>query len=154
MLSDTTLTSTFIVACRASPESEFGIPAETLSARYVNGFFYSRLRPLVSPDKPPRKAPPRVVLQLVARVHPEFRRRTKAAARTLEDRPWRAEVERWPVSTGQAGTLLLMIELMKLRVCQAVSGLPVTFLPPPAELARALWRYRFIASRSSGVNAG
>ena len=75
--------------------AEFGVPAETIAMAFVNGFMYSRLRPLIAPDKPPRRPPPRFVLRIVARVHPEFRRRTAAAARTLEERPWRAEVQRW-----------------------------------------------------------
>jgi pyruvate,water dikinase len=74
---------------------EFGVPAETLAMRFVHGFVYARLRPLVAPDKPPRRSPPPWVLRIVARAHPEFRRRTAAAARTLEERPWRAEVQRW-----------------------------------------------------------
>jgi pyruvate,water dikinase len=35
------------------------------------------------------------VLKAVARLHPEFRRRTSAAARTLEERPWRDVVRDW-----------------------------------------------------------
>ena len=65
----------------------FGIPAETLSFRFVNGFTYTRLRPLVLADRPSAKPPPTIVLKVVSRIHPEFRRRTKAARRTLERSP-------------------------------------------------------------------
>jgi len=75
--------------------AEFGIPAETLSMRYVNGFCYTRLRPLVSADRPPRRSPPVFVTRLVTRLHPEFRRRAAAATRTLSSRPWRRVVEQW-----------------------------------------------------------
>jgi pyruvate,water dikinase len=75
--------------------AEFGVPAETLSVRFVNGFMYTRLRPLVGADKPPRRPPPTLVLKAVARLHPEFRRRTRAAADTLEQRPWRDVVRDW-----------------------------------------------------------
>jgi pyruvate,water dikinase len=75
--------------------AEFGVPAETLSVGFVNGFMYTRLRPLVGADKPPRRSPPTIVLKAVARLHPEFRRRTQAAARTLEERPWRNVVRDW-----------------------------------------------------------
>ena len=36
--------------------TELGTPLETLDARFVNGQFYSRLRPLISPDKPAEEA--------------------------------------------------------------------------------------------------
>eukprot|EP01041_Mallomonas_annulata_P036962 gene36961-60177_t len=32
--------------------AEFGTPLDTLDVRFVNGQFYSRLRPLIRPDRP------------------------------------------------------------------------------------------------------
>ena len=61
-----------------------GVPAETLSLRFVNGFCYTRLRPLIAPDKPSKKAPPTFVLKIASRLHPEFRRRRTAAAKSQE----------------------------------------------------------------------
>lgn len=75
-----------------------GIPAETIDMRFVNGFTYTRLRPLISPDKPAKKNPPTLVLKLASRLHPEFRRRTKAAAAALEDPPARAVIAEWHAS--------------------------------------------------------
>ncbi len=72
-----------------------GVPAETISMRFVNGFTYTRLRPLVQPDKPSAKAPPTPLLKLVARLHPEFRRRNRAAAAALAESPSPPEIERW-----------------------------------------------------------
>ena len=37
---------------------EIGMPAETLDVRFVRGFMYSRLRPLISPDRAATKLPP------------------------------------------------------------------------------------------------
>ena len=37
-----------------------GIPAETMSFRFVNGFTYTRLRPLVLADRPSAKPPPTI----------------------------------------------------------------------------------------------
>ena len=82
--------------------AEFGVPADTLQVRFVNGFMYTRLRPLVAPNRAATKVPPAPVLKLASRVHPEFRRRTKAAARTLADRPWRRVVAEW-TATIQPG---------------------------------------------------
>ena len=75
-----------------------GIPAETVNMRWVNGFTYTRLRPLISPDKPAKKNPPTFVLKIASRLHPEFRRRTKAAAAALETPPARAVIADWHAS--------------------------------------------------------
>ncbi|HUS42405.1 MAG TPA: PEP-utilizing enzyme [Ilumatobacteraceae bacterium] len=75
--------------------AELGVPAETIEARFVNGFYYTRLRPLIGADNPPRKPPPTPLLWLGARLHPEFRKRTKAAANALATSPSNAVVDRW-----------------------------------------------------------
>ena len=59
--------------------AELGTPADTLDCGFVNGFMYTRLRPLIAADRPAKNLPPRFVLRAVGRFHPEFRRRTKAA---------------------------------------------------------------------------
>lgn len=75
--------------------AELGTPADTLDARFVNGFFYTRLRPLISPDKPAKKLPPAVVLRIATRLHPEMRRRNRAALATMRDKPWRGVIRDW-----------------------------------------------------------
>ncbi len=77
--------------------AEIGVPAERLDAEFVNGFMYTRLRPLIGADKPPRKPPPTPVLWAASRLHPAFRARTKAATATLRDRPSNDVVRRWNV---------------------------------------------------------
>jgi pyruvate,water dikinase len=74
---------------------EFGMPADTLETRFVHGFMYTRLRPLIAPDKPSTRLPPLPVLKLAVRLHPEMRRRAKRAAHTLRTRPWRRMVAEW-----------------------------------------------------------
>ena len=54
--------------------AEIGVPAECVDQRFVNGFMYTRLRPLIGADKPMRKPPPTPMLWAVARVHPAFGR--------------------------------------------------------------------------------
>jgi pyruvate,water dikinase len=73
----------------------YGMPADTLDGRFVNGYFFTRLRPLLRPDKPPKKAPPAFVLKLAFKLHPELRRRAKRAERTLAEQPWRAAIRHW-----------------------------------------------------------
>ena len=75
--------------------AELGVPADTIETRFVNGFNYTRLRPLIGADKPPRKPPPTPLLWLAARLHPEFRKRAKAAATTLATSPSIGVVDRW-----------------------------------------------------------
>src|SRR4030088_2394840 len=74
---------------------EFGMPAETLDVRFVQGFMYTRLRPLIAPDRVTTKLPPLAVLKLVVRLHPVMRRRAKQASRALAQRPWRKVITDW-----------------------------------------------------------
>src|SRR5438045_5230097 len=68
--------------------AEIGMPADTLDIRFVRGFLYSRLRPLISPDRAATKLPPIPLLKLAVRVHPGMRRRAKQAARSITERSW------------------------------------------------------------------
>ena len=74
---------------------EFGVAADTMDTAFVHGFTYTRLRPLFGADRQSVKAPPPGVLKLLGRLHPELRRRERAAATTLRDRPWRQVVAQW-----------------------------------------------------------
>lgn len=80
---------------------ELGVPADTLDVAWVNGLMYTRLRPLIGADKPPKKLPPSFILKLAIRLHPEMRRRAKVAGRVMEDRPWRRVLADWE-SSGRA----------------------------------------------------
>lgn len=75
--------------------AEFGVPAETMSMRFVNGFMYTRLRPLIGADKPSATLPPTPILMVMSRLHPEFRRRNKRAEATLANPPWGEAVRDW-----------------------------------------------------------
>ncbi|HEY5875785.1 MAG TPA: PEP-utilizing enzyme [Ilumatobacteraceae bacterium] len=112
------------VQCRALPSGmrrvfrELGTPADTLDVRFVNGFMYTRLRPLIRPDKPATSLPPVPLLKLVSRLHPEMRRREKTAARTLRGRPWRQVVAEWEMigrsSVEQANLALQDVDVQAL----------------------------------------
>ena len=79
-------------------------PTRSIAA-FVNGFMYTRLRPLIGADRPAKNLPPRFVLRAVGRFHPEFRRRTKAADRTRIERPWRKVVDDWEHGGRRAGRI-------------------------------------------------
>ncbi len=72
----------------------YGLPLEGVDAELVHGCFYVRPRGLGEGDKP-AATPPKVVMQLVARLHPGMRRRNRAAAAALTSKQWREEVDRW-----------------------------------------------------------
>jgi len=75
--------------------SDYGLPAETLDCRFVHGHMYTRIRPLIAPDRTPTRPPPKALLRLAFRVHPELRRRTRRAERALATQPWREPVRQW-----------------------------------------------------------
>ena len=75
--------------------TELGVPAETLEVKFVNGFMYSRLRPLINADKTATKLPPLPMLKAVTRLHPKFRRARSMARKTLAERPWRRVIVEW-----------------------------------------------------------
>ena len=67
--------------------SEIGVPAAGVEAGFANGFMYTRMRPLIGADRPRTTLPPLVLLKLVTRLHPEFRRRERRAKASLSARP-------------------------------------------------------------------
>lgn len=74
---------------------ELGLPFASIQARFVHGFMYVRTVPLVGGNRTATKQPPRVVLKIASRLHPEFRRRTVAAAQTLANPPGPRVVRAW-----------------------------------------------------------
>lgn len=87
----------YAATCQAGMASymeAYGVLARTLDVAYVHGHLYITPVPLAGPREM-RRPPPTAAVWLMARLHPEFRRRTRAAARALEERPWRRACERW-----------------------------------------------------------
>jgi len=72
----------------------YGLPLEGVRAVLVHGCMYVRPQGLGegSKAKPP---PPKLIMKIVARLHPEMRRRTRTAARAWQTRRWRSEVDQW-----------------------------------------------------------
>ena len=77
-----------------------GAPLDALDLRFVNGLTYTRIRPLVKPDKPSTKLPPLRILRLLLKIHPEMRRRAATAEKVLSERPWRAVLHDWSREGG------------------------------------------------------
>jgi phosphohistidine swiveling domain-containing protein len=74
--------------------SRYGVLARTLDVGYVHGHLYITPVPLAGPREM-RWTPPTVAVWLMARLHPEFRRRTRAARKALAERPWRTTATQW-----------------------------------------------------------
>jgi pyruvate,water dikinase len=72
----------------------YGVVARTLDVAFVHGHLYIAPVPLAGPRQP-RITPPKGLVWLLSRTHPEFRRRTRAARLTLQTRPWRQATEHW-----------------------------------------------------------
>jgi len=72
----------------------YGVLARTLDVAFVHGHLYIAPVPIVGPREM-RRPPPRAMVWLIARDHHAFRRRTRAAKRTLVERPWRQASARW-----------------------------------------------------------
>lgn len=74
--------------------SRFGAPISHMEMHWVHGKFYRRLVPVVggTRDLPP---PPKPLLWLAARLHPELRRQERKAKETFATKSWQRELERW-----------------------------------------------------------
>ena len=78
------------------PMQRYGLPLVTVQAMFVNGCLY--MRPLAIGEKPgstPKAPPPAWLMKLIARLHPELRRRAKTAEQAFAQRRWRQEVDQW-----------------------------------------------------------
>ncbi len=81
--------------------ARYGLPIDYLDVRFVNDHCYARMRPIGAPEPRPGKPsnpPPDVVLRVLARLHPELRRRARTARRAITQRRWLDDKRRWEES--------------------------------------------------------
>lgn len=130
------------------PMERYGLPLATVEAEFVHGCLY--MRPLAIGEKPgstPKAPPPAFVLKLIARLHPEMRRRVQTAERAFAERRWRDEVDQWfdrdrNTQLEANGTL------------QAVEPDALTDVELAAHLARALAHFERSARRNLATHGG
>ncbi len=120
--------------------AELGTPADTLDCRFVNGFMYTRLRPLIAADRPAKNLPPRFVLKAVGRYHPEFRRRTKAAERAKVERPWRKVIADWE-DGGRALIESRNLAIQKVDLTELDDATLIEHVQEVIEHCRASWEH-------------
>jgi pyruvate,water dikinase len=78
----------------ASMLERYGLPLAGIQAELVEGCLYFRPRGVGEGSKP-SAPPPTFVMKLLARLHPELRRRNRAAKSAWAERRWRVEVDQW-----------------------------------------------------------
>lgn len=74
--------------------ARYGVLLDHLRPGFAQSFMYMQPRPVGAPEGA-MGAPPKLVLQLVSRLHPEMRRRSKAAARAIAEKIWREDLRNW-----------------------------------------------------------
>lgn len=77
----------------ARATARYGLVLDRLAYAAVNGWLYHQARIVAAPPGAP--APPKLVVQLLARLHPEYRRRAKSAHATFAQSVWREDIARW-----------------------------------------------------------
>jgi pyruvate,water dikinase len=88
----------------------YGVLLDYLDVAVVNRFIYTAPRAVGAP-KGSKGPPPRLVFQILTRLHPEIRRRNKRAEEVFRTRFWREDVVRWdrevkPAMQTRANALL------------------------------------------------
>ena len=73
---------------------QYGVLLDYLDVAVINRFIYYAPRPVGAP-KSAKGAPPRLLFQILQRLHPELRRRIRRAEEVFRDRVWRQDVEWW-----------------------------------------------------------
>ena len=130
------------------PMQRYGVPLVTVQAQFVHGCLY--MRPLAVGEKPgstPKAPPPALVMKLIARVHPELRRRAKTAEQTFSQRRWRQEVDHWFDRDRS-------LQLAENLALQAVEPGALDDVELAAHLASALSHFERSARRNLATHGG
>jgi pyruvate,water dikinase len=78
----------------AEGTARYGVLLSHLEPGFSHGFFYNQPVAVGAPAGA-MGTPPKAVLQLVSRIHPEMRRRHKAAERAIREKLWRKDLALW-----------------------------------------------------------
>lgn len=78
----------------AEGTARYGVLLSHLEPGFSQGFFYNQPVAVGAPAGA-MGPPPKPVIQLLSRVHPEMRRRHQAAQRAIREKLWRDDLTRW-----------------------------------------------------------
>jgi rifampicin phosphotransferase len=87
----------------SASSARVGLLLDTFDHARVNGFDYMAPR-IVGAPKAAKGPPPKLVFQLLARLHPKIRARLRTAAHVFETRPWREDLRLWREEVRPAST--------------------------------------------------
>ena len=108
----------------------YGLLLDHLEIAVINRFLYVAPRPVGAP-KSAKGTPPRLVFEILRRVHPAIRQRVKRAEEVLRDRVWRGDMEWWDSQVkptlAAEGRALLSDDLASLSDAQLVAHLQRAF---------------------------
>jgi len=71
--------------------AHYGVLLDTIELAYVHGFPYICVRPLGAPPDS-SATPPKLLIQLLSRLHPTFRRRNRRAREVFATKAWREDL--------------------------------------------------------------
>ena len=72
----------------------YGLLLDFIDVAIIGGYFFSQPRPVGAPPGA-KGPPPKLILQILSRIHPEIRRRTKRAGEVFANKEWRADLDWW-----------------------------------------------------------
>ena len=72
----------------------YGLLLDYIAIAFVGNFFYSQPRPVGAPPGA-KGPPPKLIFQILTRLHPEMRRRVKRSAEVFEKKIWREDLAWW-----------------------------------------------------------
>jgi len=83
--------------------AHYGALLSHIDIAFVNGFPYSRVRPLGAPEDAASKSPPPAfIFKVMLKLMPALRRRVKTAARVFTERTWRPQLDEWKTTKARS----------------------------------------------------
>ena len=82
----------------AEGSARYGSLLETIEAEFVHDFTYMRMRPFGAPPDA-KGPPPKIVFQLLTRLHPSLRKRIATSRDAFAKKLWRDDLELWDCET-------------------------------------------------------
>lgn len=143
---------------------KYGILLDRLQPAFIHGFFFMQQVGVVG--KPGGGPPPKFMLQLLFKIHPKLRARTKAAHASIQSRRWLQDLEEWDVLKQDSitrNTRMQSVDLAGLDREGLIAHLEACFENAEEMVYRhhkysvgsilPIGRFLDVATRSSGLSA-
>jgi rifampicin phosphotransferase len=126
----------------------YGLPIAGFEVASVHGCHYARVVGVGEPENPKGGPPPRPVLWLLSRLHPELRRRRRTAAAAWAERRWRQDVDAWFDGGGRDAAVATN------RALQAIDPSTLDDGALLAHLEETVANFRHTAKQSFATHGG